>query len=86
MNSYFYSEKQKSNFKPENASIYVISEEQIVYGGWVACFFEHVIQIVILSVQVSHHDDGLLDLHKVGFRFFKFSEGQNYSKGIWYSA
>ena len=69
MNSYFYSEKQKSNFEAKNASVYVISQEQIVYGGRVSCFFEHVVQIVILSVQVSHHDDGLLDLHKVWFRF-----------------
>lgn len=66
MKTYFYGKKEKSNFKAKNASIDVISKEKIVDGGGMASLLEHVIEIIILSVEVSNHDNGFLHLHQVG--------------------
>ena len=60
-------EEEQADFDAEDASIYVVSKEEVVQAAWLACLRYHVEQVSILAMDVSHDADGLINLYKISF-------------------
>ena len=61
------SEEKNADFDTKDATIDVVSQEEIVERSWFTSFADHIKQVRILSMDIAHYADWLIDLHEVGF-------------------
>jgi hypothetical protein len=59
----FYREKEDAHLNALNASVNVVAQEEIVKTAWLARLRNHVQQVSVLSMDVTHHADRLFDLN-----------------------
>jgi len=62
----FYREEEDAHLDALNASVNVVAQEEIVKTAWLARLRDHVQQVRVLPVDVTHHADGFLDLNQIG--------------------
>lgn len=59
-------EQKDADFNAEDATINVVTKEEIVETTRLTGFADHVEQVSVLTMDVTNDTDGLLDVHEVG--------------------
>lgn len=59
-------EEKNADLNAEDATIDVVTKEEIVETAGLASLADHVEQVGVLSVDVTNDADGFLDVHQVG--------------------
>ena len=57
--------EKNADLNAEDASINIVTQEEVVERAWLTCLAYHVQKVSILSVNITHDTDWLFNLHEV---------------------